>query len=204
MAELRSGPDHSAQAQESASDHAGALAANLRRLRRERGLTLDGLAAASGVSRAMLSKVERGASVPTATVLGKIAGGLEVGLSQLVGPLRERAPALLGPEEQPVYRDPETGFERRSLSPLFPDRRVDFARNFLPPGAAAIFPPHRRGVEEYLYVVSGSLIVVVDGARHAVGPGSSLYYPGHVAHEFRNESDAPTVFFVVIDSAATL
>lgn len=196
MAELRTRADQSAPGQ------AGALSENVRRLRRERGLTLDGLAEASGVSRAMLSKVERGASVPTATVLGKIAGGLAVGLSQLVGPLRDRAPVLLSPAEQPAYRDPETGFERRSLSPLFPDRRVDFARNSLPPGACAAFPPHRRGVDEYLYVVSGSLVVVVDGARFEVGPGSSLYYHGYVPHEFRNETDAPAVFFVVIDSAA--
>jgi transcriptional regulator with XRE-family HTH domain len=201
MAELRS------RADQSAPDQAGALSENVRRLRRERGLTLDGLAEASGVSRAMLSKVERGASVPTTTVLGKIAGGLAVGLSQLVGPLRERAPALmtptlLSPADQPVYRDPETGFERRSLSPLFPDRRVDFARNSLPAGACAAFPPHRRGVDEYLYVVSGSLVVVVDGARFEVGPGSSLYYHGYAPHEFRNETDAPAVFFVVIDSAA--
>lgn len=202
MAELRSDADAGARERAAASDRPGALAANVRRLRRERGLTLDGLAAASGVSRAMLSKVERGASVPTATVLGKIAGGLEVGLSQLVGPLRDRAPALLNPADQPVYRDPETGFERRSLSPLFPDRRVDFARNFLPPGASSAFPPHRRGVDEYLYVVSGTLTVLVDGERFSVGPESSLYYHGDVAHEFRNESDAPALFFVVIDSAA--
>lgn len=196
MAELRT------SAERSAPDQSSTLAENLRRLRRERGLTLDALAQACGVSRAMLSKVERGASVPTATVLGKIAGGLEVGLSQLVGPLRDRAPALLSPADQPVYRDPETGFERRSLSPLFPDRRVDFARNFLPAGASAAFPPHRRGVDEYLYVVSGTLTVVVDGARFLVESGSSLYYHGYVAHEFRNESDAPALFFVVIDSAA--
>ena len=196
MAELRT------RADQSAPDHAGALSENVRRLRRERGLTLDALAEASGVSRAMLSKVERGASVPTATVLGKIAGGLAVGLSQLVGPLRDRAPVLLSPAEQPTYRDPETGFERRSLSPLFPDGRVDFARNYLPAGACAAFPPHRRGVDEYLYVVSGSLVVVVDGARFEVGPGSSLYYHGYAPHEFRNETDAPAVFFVVIDSAA--
>lgn len=177
----------------------GRLAANVRRLRRERGLTLDTLALRCGVSRAMISKVERGAAVPTATVLGKLAGGLEVGLSQLVGDQQAREPVLLQPEQQPSYRDPETGFTRRSLSPLFPDRRVDFAFNTLPPGQSAVFPPHHRGVEEYLFVSQGELVVMVDGTRFVVGQGSSLFYHGHVVHEYRNETGKPTDFYVVVD-----
>lgn len=177
----------------------GRLAANVRRLRQERGLTLDALALRCGVSRAMISKVERAAAVPTATVLGKLAGGLEVGLSQLVGDQQAREPVLLQPEQQPAYRDPETSFTRRSLSPLFPDRRVDFAFNTLPPGQSAVFPPHHRGVEEYLFVSRGELVVVVDGTRFVVGQASSLFYHGHVVHEYRNETGEAVEFYVVVD-----
>jgi len=180
-------------------EDAGGLAANVRRLRLERGLTLDALALSCGVSRAMISKVERGVAVPTATVLGKLATGLDVGLSRLVGDQREREPVLLGLEAQPTYRDPDTGFTRRSLSPLFPDRRVDVALNTLPPGQSAVFPPHHRGVEEYLFVSSGSLVVVVDRERFVVGQGSSLFYHGHVVHEYHNETDQLTEFFIVVD-----
>jgi len=116
-----------------------------------------------------------------------------------VGDQREREPVLLGPEAQPTYRDPDTGFTRRSLSPLFPDRRVDVALNTLPPGQSALFPPHHRGVEEYLFVSSGSLVVVVDRERFVVGQGSSFFYPGHVVHEYHNETDQPTEFFIVVD-----
>lgn len=175
------------------------LPANLRQLRRERGLTLDSLAQRCGVSRAMISKIERGVAIPTATVLGKLAAGLEVGLSQLVGDQRVRAPVLLPPAAQPTFRDPDTGFERRSLSPLFPDRFVDFAFNTLPAHASALFPPHHRGIEEYLFVSRGELIVVVDGARFTVGQGSSLFYHGHAVHEFRNETDDVVEFFIVVD-----
>src|SRR5208337_1698816 len=177
----------------------GCLAANVRRLRQERGLTLEALSLRCGVSRAMISKVERQAAVPTATVLGKLAAGLEVGLSQLLGDQRTRAPVLLPPSAQPVYRDPATGFERRSLSPLFPDRTVDFAFNTLPAGASVRFPPHHVGVEEYLFVSSGELVVVVDAERFTVGQGSSLFYHGHVVHEFRNETTEPAAFYIVID-----
>lgn len=175
------------------------LADNVRRLRVERGLTMDALALRCGVSRAMISKIERGTAVPTATVLGKLGTGLEVGLSQLLGSQQARVPVLLPSSAQSTYCDPETGFVRRSLSPLFLDRRVDFAVNVMPPGKSALFPPHHRGIEEYLFVSRGELVVVVDGERFLVGQGSSLYYPGHVVHEFRNETEQPVKFYIVVD-----
>lgn len=177
----------------------GRLARNLRRLRGERHLTLDALALRCGVSRAMISKVERGVAVPTATVLGKLAGGLEVGLSQLLGDKRPRAPVLLTRAEQPVFRDAESGLERRSLSPMFADRSVDVALNTLPAGGHVMFPPHHAGVEEYLFVSRGELVVAVDGERHLVGEGSALFYPGNAVHEYRNETPEAVTFYIVID-----
>jgi transcriptional regulator with XRE-family HTH domain len=177
----------------------GRLQQNLRRLRRERTLTLDALAERSGVSRAMISKIERGVAVPTATVLGKLAAALEAGLSQLVGDPRPREPVLLRQTEQAVYRDPESGLERRSLSPVFPDRSVDFVLNTLPAGGHVVFPGHHQGVEEYLFVSGGELIVVTNGNRHLVTQGSTLFYPGHTVHEFHNETDHTAEFFIVVD-----
>lgn len=179
------------------------LQENLRRLRHERGLTLEVLADRSQVSRAMISKVERGTAVPTATVLGKLAAALEVGLSQLVGNAQPREPTLLRRAEQPVYRDPDSGLERWSLSPVFPDRSVDFVLNILPAGKHVVFPGHHYGVEEYLFVRRGTLIVVTDGQRHRVNQGDTLFYPAHVAHEFHNESDDVAEFFIIVDDTRT-
>jgi transcriptional regulator with XRE-family HTH domain len=176
---------------------------NLRRLRGERGLTLDALAELSGVSRAMISKIERGVAVPTATVLGKLSSALEVGLSQLMGDARPRGPVLLPQAEQAIYRDPESGLERRSLSPLFPDRSVDFALNTLPAGGHVVFPGHHQGVEEYLFVSRGELVVVADGHRHLVAQGSTLFYPGHIVHEFHNETNEAVEFYIVVDDTRT-
>lgn len=175
------------------------LAANIRRLRHARDLTLDELASRSGVSRAMISKIERNVAVPTATVLGKLALGLEVGLSRLIGEQSERRPTMLSPEAQAVYHDPETGFIRTSLSPSFPDRRVEFAFNVLPPRQSAVFPPHPPGVEEYLFVSKGSLVVMACEERFDVRQGCSLFYRGDMQHEFRNETDQPAEFYVVVD-----
>lgn len=184
-------------ARRSPADHLGTT---LRRLRRERALTLEALAARSGVSRAMISKIERQAAVPTATVLGRLALGLEVGLSQLLGgPRGPRRATLLRTAEQPVFREAETGFERRSLSPLFPDRQVDLAVNRLPPGRSVRFPAHHRGVEEYLHLAQGSLVVQVDRERFALSAGDTLFYLGDLPHAFVNEGSVEAVFYIVVD-----
>jgi transcriptional regulator with XRE-family HTH domain len=179
------------------------LPQNLRRLRHDRGLTLEALADRSQVSRAMISKIERAAAVPTTTVLGKLAAALEVGLSQLMGNAQPRQPTLLPRGEQPVYRDPVSGLERWSLSPVFPDRSVDFVRNTLAAGKHVVFPGHHYGVEEYLFVRLGALTVVADGQCHRVSQGDTLFYPAHAPHEFRNVSDEPAEFYIVVDDTRT-
>jgi transcriptional regulator with XRE-family HTH domain len=177
------------------------LAAHLRALRHERGLTIEALAAASGVSRAMISKIERGASTPTATVLGRLATGLRVGLSRLLGAAQPRRPVVLPPAAQPIYKDAAGGFERRSISPLFPDRFLDLALNHMAPGGHVSFPPHHRGVEEYLHVTRGALVVVVNGERFEVPCGATLFYEGDQTHEFRNEGDGLAEFIVAVDGS---
>ncbi|NMG56019.1 cupin domain-containing protein [Aromatoleum aromaticum] len=180
-------------------DAAETLPVNLRRLRREAKLTLDRLAELSGVSRAMISKIERGTSVPTATVLGKLAAALQISLSQLLGEFHARQPRLHRKEKQTVYHDPTSGFERRSLSPVFEDGAVDLALNLLPPGESVEFPPHHAGVEEFLVVHEGALTVLLDGARFDVKSGDTLFYPSDCVHEFRNEGERSAVFYIVIN-----
>ncbi len=84
------------------------LAANLKSARLSRGWTLEAFAEASGVSRAMISKIERGEVSPTAQILGRLAAGLGVSLASLFGGAPEAARPLSRRDEQPVWRDPET------------------------------------------------------------------------------------------------
>src|SRR5215218_2863238 len=108
----------------------GRLGERVRELRRERGLTLDGLAGRSGVSRAMISKVERGEKNPTLVVAAKVAEGLGVSLSQLVGVEERREVVVVPRERRMIMRDPETGFERQLLSPSFGG--IEFIKNVVP------------------------------------------------------------------------
>ena len=94
---------------------AGRLGERVRALRRERGWTLEALAERSGVSRAMISKLERGEKNPTLVVAAKVAEGLGVSLSHLVGVEAKRNVVIVPRERRLTMRDPETGFERQLL-----------------------------------------------------------------------------------------
>src|SRR5215813_14086304 len=97
------------------------IASRVRGLRAEQGLSLDALASKSGVSRSMISLIERGESSPTAVVLEKLAAGLGVMLASLFDAPAAAGPASRSPvarrDEQPQWRDPASGYLRRNVSP---------------------------------------------------------------------------------------
>src|ERR687889_1987286 len=95
------------------------LGTRVKELRRRGGLTLEDLAERAGVSRAMISKLERGEKNPTLVVAAKVAEGLGVSLSQLVGVEERREVVVVPRERRMIMRDPGTGFERQLLSPSF-------------------------------------------------------------------------------------
>src|ERR671939_1366139 len=134
----------------------GRLGGRVRELRRGRGLTLEELAGLSGVSRAMISKLERGEKNPTLVVAAKLAEGLSVTLSQLAGMEERREVVVVPRERRMVMRDPETGFERQLLSPNVAGLGVEFTRNVILEGSTSgEFPSHRKGVEEQIVVEQG-------------------------------------------------
>jgi transcriptional regulator with XRE-family HTH domain len=182
----------------------GRLGGRVRELRRGRGLTLEDLAEQSGVSRAMISKLERGEKNPTLVVAAKLAEGLGVTLSQLAGMEERREVVVVPRERRMVMRDPETGFERQLLSPNFVGRGVEFIRNEIPEGSTSgEFPPHRRGVEEHIVVERGSLRATVGGEEYLLGEGDALYFEADVPHCFDNAGEGECSYYLVISSRGT-
>jgi len=183
---------------------AGRLGARVRDLRRGRGLTLEELAERSGVSRAMISKLERGEKNPTLVVAAKLAEGFGVTLSQLVGMEERREVVVVTRDRRMVMRDPETGFERQLLSPSFGGRGIEFIRNIIPEGSTSgEFPPHRRGVEEYIVVEKGCLEAVIGGEKHLLEEGDAVYFEADVTHRFDNVGDGECSYYLVIVSKGT-
>lgn len=182
----------------------GRLGVRVRDLRKERGLTLDALAGRSGVSRAMISKLERGEKNPTLVIAARLAEGLGVSLSRLAGVEERREVVVVPKERRMVLRDPETGFERQSLSPTFAGRGVEFLRNVVPEGSTSgDFPPHRKGVEEHIVVEKGELKATLGGEEYLLREGDALYFEADVPHRFDNAGRGECTYYLVISSGGT-
>jgi transcriptional regulator with XRE-family HTH domain len=180
------------------------LGGRVKELRGRRSLTLEALAERSGVSRAMISKLERGEKNPTLVVAAKLAEGLGVTLSQLVG-MEERREVVVVPREgRMVMRDPETGFERQLLSPAFFGRGVEFVRNEIPEGSTSgEFPPHRNGVAEHVVVERGRLRALLGGEEYLLEEGDAVYFEADVPHRFDNAGEGKCSYYLVISSIGT-
>lgn len=178
------------------------LGARIKGLRQSRGLTLDQLAARSGVSRAMISRVERGESSPTAALLDRLCAGLGVLLSALFrdeaqgGPLARRG-------EQPVWTDPDSGYVRRSVSPAGTGSRLEIVEVEMPARARVLLDAPRGGfrLDQQLWLLEGELTLSVGGREHRLAAGDCLamLLDGPIA--FHNPGEVPARYAVVLTAA---
>lgn len=154
------------------------LAARVRDLRRDRELTLEQLAALSGVSRSMISLIERRETSPTAAVLNKLADALGISLPALFAgdaqaadpdPVSRRA-------DQPVWTDPASGYVRRQLSPAGVDSPLELVEVMFPAGETVVFdnPVRRVGVEQQAWVIKGAMDITHDGRTWRLQAGDCL------------------------------
>ncbi|MFB0491097.1 transcriptional regulator with XRE-family HTH domain [Methylobacterium sp. OAE515] len=177
------------------------LAEEIRRRRKEQDLSLEALASLSGVSRSMISKIERGEAVPSTAILSRLAEALGVTFSRLMAPTTEVEVLLIPASRQPVLRDEASGFLRRCLSPVLPGRGIDWVLNTLPPGATTgEFVAHRRGVSEYIFVLKGRLRATIGDRAVVVEEGDSLYFEADAGHAFTNLGAEACQYFLVIDA----
>lgn len=187
-----------------------AIAARVHELRAARGLSLAALAARCGVSRSMISLVERGESSPTAAVLGRLAAGLGTTLAALFDPPaaaaagRARAPA--GPvsrrADQPEWRDPASGYRRRNVSPPGEPQPMQLAEIVFPAGARVAFDNslHDVVVHQQVWVLEGTLVVTVGRVRHRLDTGDCLAMRLDRPTSFHNPTRRRARYAVVVAS----
>jgi DNA-binding XRE family transcriptional regulator/quercetin dioxygenase-like cupin family protein len=201
-----------------------AFGERLRGERRARGWPIERLASASGVSRAMISKIERGESSPTAVVLGKLSAALELSVSELLAPAGPgtegnppggQAPGPPAGEGMapgggvvrraagiPQWRDPDTGYLRRQVStPRFP---VAVTEVTLPPGARVPYPAGAYAfIAQLVWVLSGQLTLADGPATHVLAAGDTFELGEPRPREFRNEAGENCRYLVVVTRKAT-
>ena len=176
---------------------AARFGAQLHALRSARGLTLDALAVQTGVSKAMLSRLERGAASPTITLVARIAQGLDVTFGHLVGE-EDRNPAVYVPAAKRLeLTDPETGVIQH-LFPALTGASLEFRHLTLPPGTSTgPRPPHRRGRETYVVVDRGQLHATMDGTDYVLSEEDVLFFDGSVVHAFSNRGSEECHCFLI-------
>lgn len=160
----------------------------------ERGLTLDGLAGRAGVSRSMISLIERGESSPTASVLHRLATGLGTTLASLFAEEeRPEALPLARRADQFAWRDPETGYLRRNLSPPGFPSPVELVEVVLPPGVRVAYDgvPRSIGISQQIWVLEGEIELTVGAVTHRLAVGDCLAMRVDRPTAFRNPADRP-------------
>jgi len=178
------------------------IARRVRELRDERGFTLDALAERSGVSRSMISLIERGQSSPTAAVLDKLAAGLAVTMASLFEePARDAAPPspLSRQADQPVWSDPASGYVRRNLSPpaRSPIQLVDV---MFPPGKRVAYDatPREAEVHQQVWMIDGVMELTVGDTLWRLAAGDCLAMQLDLPIVYRNPSRKPARYLVAL------
>ncbi|BDH60401.1 MerR family transcriptional regulator [Lysinibacillus sp. PLM2] len=177
---------------------------NIKKERKRQGLTLEELAARSSVSKSMLSMIERGEKNPTIQVASQIAEGLDVTISYLLGENQQREVVVIRSGKQLVYKDETTGIERHLLSPSFPTKGIEFILNVIPPmQETGVFPAHKNGVKEYIYVAEGRIKIELGHLPESydLEAGDSIYFEADVTHRFINPSHQECRYYLIIDSS---
>lgn len=153
------------------------IAQQLAALRAERGWSLEALAERTGISRATLSRLERSELSPTAAMLGRLCTIYGWTLSRLMAEVETRPPSLVPASQQPQWKDPDSGYRRRVVSPPAQELRGELVEVHMPAGASVSFDASPIvGLEHHLWMLEGSLTLEVEGSVFRLRAGDCLRY----------------------------
>lgn len=179
---------------------AESIGPSIRRRRQQLGLTLEALAAASGVSPTMLSEVERSVKHPTVKLAWEIARALGCSLTDLLEESPAAEVSVLRADDLRSLVDPETGVERRGVVTPLLGRGLEVATYLLPSRASTgEMAPNRPGVLEHLVVFKGTLSLRVGDSRFRVRAGDHVTYAPQSVVDYVNEGVRPCEFLLLSD-----
>jgi len=180
------------------------IAERVSELRAAKELSLDVLATKSGVSRSMISLIERGESSPTAVILEKLAAGLNVTIASLFEPPAAESPPspVARHAQQPVWKDPASGYVRRSISPAGISQPMQLVEIQFPAGKRVAFdaPTREVTIHQQIWVLEGSIHITVGKVEHQLRAGDCLAMQLAQPTIFHNPTKQPARYAVVVAS----
>jgi transcriptional regulator with XRE-family HTH domain len=191
---------------EEPSDINQRIAARVRELRGARGLSLEALAAQSGVSRSMISLIERGETSPTAVVLDKLAVALGVTLARLFdssGGAAARKEPVSRRAEQAEWQDPDSGYRRRNVSPSWVSQPMQIVEVHFPARARVAFESSDPRTCQQLWLLNGTIEITQGSERYRLREGDCLAMQLDRPAVFHNPTAKAARYAVVIAAQPT-
>lgn len=178
------------------------IARRVRALREKLGISLEALSAKCGVSRSMLSLVERGESSPTAVVLEKISTGLGISLAALFDDTSAPPSPLSHADERVSWRDPESGYVRRNISPPNFPSPIQIVDVVMPAGSRVAYETAARdpGIHQQIWMQKGSIEVTVGDTTHRLSEDDCLAMQLTQPITFHNHTRKAARYIVVLAS----
>ena len=173
------------------------VAANLRRLRRSKQMSLDGAARETGLSKSMLGQIERGEANPTLSTLEKIMSGLRVSFMDLVSPLKESAYLVRRDSLVPVKEEPNA-YSSVAYFPYEQDRSFALYEITVEPGKVYHCSAHGARTAAFLVVVSGRLLLETEGKNYRLCAGDAIRFCTDCAHRYFCEGAERLRLFLVL------
>ncbi len=176
------------------------VGATLQRLRQQRSLTLEDLSRAAGVSKSMLSQIEREKANPTIAVAWRLANALGVGIAELLSTAPKEAEPIriLESHETPTLPGAHAGYVLRILGPMELAGKFEWYELTLAPGGALVSNPHDPGTMEHLTLLHGAIDVEVDGAQKKLKLGGTARYRADRNHAIRNAGKTEAKALMVV------
>jgi transcriptional regulator with XRE-family HTH domain len=171
---------------------------NLKRQRVRQGHSLERLAKLSGVSRAMISQVELGRSVPTIGLLWKLARALGVPFAALTSDAKTGGTVVLRSKDAKLLASADGSFTSRALFPFDTERRIEFYKLTLTPHGVELAVPHAPGTLENLTVVVGEVEIEVADSVHVLHADDAILFEADVPHAYRNRGGLTAVMYLVM------
>lgn len=173
------------------------IAANVKELRQDKGLTLEEAARLTGVSRSMLFQIEKGDVNPTISVLWKIANGYKVSFSSFMENREDESVVIRGKDTVPLIEE-DGKYINYPVFPFQEGRLFETYRIQIEAGGCLKANPHMAGTEEYITVFAGQVEIAAGGECFLLDTGDSVHFKADVPHSYRNAGEDVVYLSMII------